>query len=142
LADGVEQKRIRNQWAPARRGRTEFGDDAIAIRDQHGFTAGRQADVFAELILKQFDPDRPHTIKVATGSYFVSKQIRPLHALAPTGQILFTLQYLYGEVIEATEELTGCGNGARLRRQGAIAATKRQIRTAPSSPAISAACSM
>jgi len=26
-----------------------------------------------------------------------------------TGQILFTLQCLHGEVIEATEELTGCG---------------------------------
>ena len=57
LADGVEQKRIRNQWAAARRGRTEFGDHAIPVRDQHCFAASRQPDVFAELVFELFDFD-------------------------------------------------------------------------------------
>src|SRR6202043_3118150 len=57
LANGIEQKRIRNQWAPARRRWTKLGYDAIAVRDQHGFASSRQPDVFAELVFEQFDPD-------------------------------------------------------------------------------------
>jgi hypothetical protein len=45
-----------------------------------------------------------------------------------------------GEVIEATEELTGCGI-KRADVDKGYRATKRQIRTASSSPARSAACS-
>jgi hypothetical protein len=72
LANGIEQKRIRNQWAPARRRWTKLGYDAIAVRDQHSFASSRQPDVFAELVFEQFDPDRPNALKVATGSYFVN----------------------------------------------------------------------
>jgi hypothetical protein len=49
LTNGIEQKRIRNQCAPARRRGTKLGHNAIAVRDQHGFACGRQPDVFAEL---------------------------------------------------------------------------------------------
>ena len=60
LANGIEQKRIRNQWAPARRGRTEFGDHAIPVGDQHRFAAGRQPNVFAKLVFEMFDSNRSH----------------------------------------------------------------------------------
>jgi hypothetical protein len=82
LANGIERKRIRNQWSPARRRWTKLGYDAIAVRDQHGFASSRQPDVFAELVFEQFDPDRPHALKVATGSYFVNRQ----HGLAQYGK--------------------------------------------------------
>ena len=38
----IEQKRIRIQWAAARRRRPKFGYDPITVRDRHGFACGRQ----------------------------------------------------------------------------------------------------
>ena len=69
---------MRNQRAPAERGRTELGHDAIAVRDHDGFTSGRQADVLAELVFEQLDADRPHDTKVATISYLVKARSRLL----------------------------------------------------------------
>lgn len=41
--------------------RAEFGDNSVSIRDQHGFSAGGKAHIFAELVFQQFDAHRPHT---------------------------------------------------------------------------------
>jgi hypothetical protein len=76
VPEGIEQKRIRNQGASTRRGRTKLGHDAIAVRDQNDFASGSQSDVFAELVFEQFDADRPHVAKVATGSYFVNRFLK------------------------------------------------------------------
>jgi len=95
LANGIGQKRVRNQWAPARRRWTKLGHDVTAVRDQHGFASGREPDVFAELIPKQCDADRPHVVKVATGSYFINRSLktgiaradRPAASNAPSSYI-------------------------------------------------------
>jgi hypothetical protein len=71
VTNGIEQKRIRNLWAAARRRWTKLSHNLNAVRDQYGFACGRQPHVFAELVFEQFDADRPHAIKLATGSYFV-----------------------------------------------------------------------
>ena len=71
MPNGIEEERVRNQRAPAERGRTELGHDAIAVRDQDGFASGREPDVLAELVFEQFDANRPHDKKAATSSYLV-----------------------------------------------------------------------
>lgn len=95
VPDRIEQKRIRKLGASTRPGRTKLGHDAIAVRDQNGFASGRQPDIFAELVFEQFDADRPHAIKVATGSYFVNGRLnsgfaradRPTAGNEPASQI-------------------------------------------------------
>ena len=53
---------MRNQRAAAGRRRTKLGHDAIAVRDQDGFTSGREPDVLAELVFKQLDADGSHDV--------------------------------------------------------------------------------
>jgi hypothetical protein len=76
VPEGIEQKRIRNLGASTRPGRTKLGHDAIAVRDQNDFASSSQPNVFAELVFEQFDADRPHGIKVATGSYLVKGSLK------------------------------------------------------------------
>lgn len=48
----------------ARRG--QLGHHAISVRDQHGFPAARDANIFGQLIFQDFETDRAHAYK---GSY-------------------------------------------------------------------------
>jgi hypothetical protein len=43
--------------AATRPGRDNFGHHAIAVRDQDGFAAGSETDIFAQLIFENFEAD-------------------------------------------------------------------------------------
>jgi hypothetical protein len=48
-----------NESRPAR-GRSEFGHDPVAVGHEDGFSAARQADVLAKLVLQRLDADGAH----------------------------------------------------------------------------------
>lgn len=63
------------QQPPARLWRNDFGNNAIAIGNQHGFAGPSDAHILAKLVLESFEPDRTDGAKVASGSYFVKLAI-------------------------------------------------------------------
>ena len=48
-----------------------FGHDAITVGNLDRLSGRRRANVFAQLVLEDLDPDRAHCSKVAPGSYQV-----------------------------------------------------------------------
>ncbi len=60
LADGFSQHGVGHQRATALAGWHQFRDDTIPVGDQDCFPARDQANVFAELVLEDFQANRPH----------------------------------------------------------------------------------
>src|SRR5215472_15344098 len=52
--------------------RHDLGDGTAAVGDHDGLTARGQPDIFAQLILQNFQPDGVHHFKVGSRSYFVN----------------------------------------------------------------------
>ena len=57
MSDRIKEKCVRNRRTPVGGWRAKFGHDAVAVSDQHGLAAGRQADIFAKPVLEEFDAD-------------------------------------------------------------------------------------
>lgn len=81
LSYSVRQQSIaRRSTSPGGR-RHEFGDDAIAVGHENGFTGSRRPHVFAELILQVLDANNPHFQKVATRGHLFNPPPRRLTPL-------------------------------------------------------------
>ena len=78
VSDGVRQYRIAQPFSSAVSGRYNLRHDAVAVRDEYGFSARRQADVFTQLVLEDFQPYRTHPWNVASRSFHVKPDSRPM----------------------------------------------------------------
>jgi hypothetical protein len=54
--------------------RHDFGDDTVAVGDDDRLAGRGPTDIFAELVLQNFEADGGHSRKVASGSYFVNSR--------------------------------------------------------------------
>jgi hypothetical protein len=54
---------------------TELRNNAVPIGDQHGLSAGREANILAEFVLEDFQSHCSHSGMVASGSYFVNSMV-------------------------------------------------------------------
>lgn len=70
----LRKEGIVENLTPARADRPQLGDNTVPVGHQDRFSAFRQPDVLAQMVLENLDADGTHAIKVATSGHLVKER--------------------------------------------------------------------